>query len=116
MWFHRVLYVGLSKNIKTRWNSTSRPHHKLATFTGRPFVRIHWMPVAERDLENTEAVEIDKYDPPYNIRQERVKGGLRWTIIQLKDFCKDSLAIGILAFIFTVIIRLIWDYVTATPQ
>lgn len=73
------------------------------------------MPVAERDLENTEAAEINKYDPPYNIRQEHIKGGVRWTIIQLKDFFKDSLAIGVSAFVFVVIIRLIWDYVTS-PQ
>jgi hypothetical protein len=101
-----VLYVGLSKNVHTRWNSTSNPHHKLNIFYGDRLIRIHYQVLPLWMIGNYEAAEIDRYKPPHNHKRELIVPSVRWSIYAATCWVADSFLIALggfpLLFIFGV--------------
>lgn len=71
----KVLYVGMSGNMRQRWTATGKDwqHHKLDPLRGMSGIRIHYRITRSRKMaERLEAIEIVRYKPPMNGRYERL--------------------------------------------
>ena len=86
----QILYVGKSSNLYLRWNSRKYGvHHKLRDLRQHENVRVYWNPRPLWRLDHDEAVEIKRFDPPLNDRDESKV----WWISAI-DLTTDSLKIG----------------------
>ena len=89
-WAGQVLYVGKSTNLYLRWNSRRYgAHHKLNELSQYHGVKLHYNKRPSWRLDHDEAVEIERFDPPLNDRDE---SKIWW--ISAIDLTTDSLKIG----------------------
>jgi excinuclease UvrABC nuclease subunit len=97
-----ILYIGRSKNINMRWNSATRPHHKLGVFYSDPLVRIHYQILPSRLVNDWEAAEILRYRPNHNAKIEPISNSLAWKIYEFQCMILDGffIALAMLAVTF----------------
>lgn len=89
-----VLYIGQSKDLKTRWKGSA--HHQYISLAMLGCTRIYYHPLPCDQLKDRERVLIEQYNPPLNAsRVAKQKGkdiGKMLRQIILKDLRKESLA------------------------
>ena len=86
----QILYVGKSTNLYLRWNNRRfGAHHKLHELSQYRGVKLHYWKRPLWRRRHDEAVEIKRFDPPLNDRDESKV----WWISAI-DLTTDSLKIG----------------------
>jgi len=86
----QILYVGKATNLYLRWNSKRYgAHHKLHELSQYHGVKLHYRQRPLWRLDHDEAVEIERFDPLLNDRDESKV----WWISAI-DLTTDSLKIG----------------------
>ncbi|PSB14280.1 hypothetical protein C7B61_00370 [filamentous cyanobacterium CCP1] len=106
----QILYIGKSSNIHARWNSYQfGKHHKqdelLQIHQSVGDIDLHWVEFPEPLIGFMEAIEIKRFSPRLNIRQEKVIDNINLPVLWLlaKKLFWDALmlvlAIGVVGLV-----------------
>lgn len=100
------LYVGMSGNLRARWNSRNYgEHHHYSALARRVGVRLHYRITRSRSTaERLEAIEIRRYRPPLNKRLEPLRKDV---LRDIADFCTDLGLIGAVLLLVVAIVRVL---------
>ncbi len=102
----KPLYVGMSGNLRARWNSRNYgEHHHYSALARRFGVRLHYRITRTRSAaERLEAIEIRRYRPPLNKRLEPLRKDV---LRDIADFCTDLGLIGAVLLLVVAIVRVL---------
>ena len=96
----KVLYVGMSGNMRTRWTVTGkrRQHHQLKRIQYLSNVRIHYRVTRTRKMaQRLEAIDIRRHKPILNGRYEYLEDSIQRKFLDFVDIVDDiGIAIAIL--------------------
>lgn len=95
----RLLYIGKAKSLRDRW----RCHEKLEKLLSKGFQRLAYRLVKEHWLLFDEAVDIDRFKPPFNTQQPKPDNHWNWRMRLDVAICNCEFAIKLILVIALVL-------------